>query len=76
MAPEEFIQSMLLLALSVLVVMVSVTARRRRSFEPQASQDRIFRCDTSSCRYVYTDDADVDRSRCPQCGRMNGHVSF
>ncbi len=47
---------------------------RRRRFEPGPSQDRVFRC--SNCGYVYTDDPDVDRSRCAQCGRMNDAVQF
>ena len=76
MAPREFILSFLLLALAALAALVWIARRRRRSFEPHASLDRVFRCETDSCHYVYTDDADVDRSRCPQCGRMNGSVSF
>jgi DNA-directed RNA polymerase subunit RPC12/RpoP len=47
---------------------------RRRRFEPGPSEDRIFRC--SRCGYVYTDDADVDRSRCAQCGRLNDAIQF
>ena len=47
---------------------------RRKRFEPTPSQDNIFRCET--CAFVYTDDADVDRSRCPQCGKMNDVFNF
>jgi predicted Zn-ribbon and HTH transcriptional regulator len=47
---------------------------RRRHFEPTASEDRIFRC--QKCGYVYTDDPDVDRSRCSQCGRLNDAIEF
>jgi len=47
---------------------------RRRRFEPMPSEDRIFRC--GRCGYVYTDDADVDRSRCSQCGQMNQAIQF
>jgi predicted Zn-ribbon and HTH transcriptional regulator len=47
---------------------------RRRSFEPAPSKDRIFRC--GQCGYVYTDDADVDRSRCSQCGQTNDAIQF
>jgi hypothetical protein len=47
---------------------------RRRRFEPTPSEDRIFRC--GRCGYVYTDDPDVDRSRCSQCGRMNDAIRF
>jgi len=47
---------------------------RRRSFEPTPSEDRIFRC--GRCGYVYTDDPDVDRSRCSQCGQTNKPIEF
>jgi len=47
---------------------------RRRRFDPSASEDRIFRCE--KCGYVYTDDPDVDRSRCSQCGRLNEAIQF
>ncbi len=47
---------------------------RRRRFEPTASEDTIFRC--GRCGYVYTDDPDVDRSRCSQCGQMNEAIRF
>ena len=47
---------------------------RRRRFEPTPSEDRIFRC--RRCGYVYTDDPDVDRSRCSQCGQMNEPIQF
>lgn len=48
--------------------------RRTRSFEPTASNDRVFRC--TKCGFVYTDDADVDRSRCSQCGKSNEAIKF
>jgi len=47
---------------------------RRRRFKPAAVEDRIFRC--VNCGYVYTDDPDVDRSRCTQCGRLNEPIKF
>ena len=47
---------------------------RRRSFDPSPSQDRIFRC--RKCGYVYTDDPDMVRSRCSQCGQMNDAIQF
>jgi rubrerythrin len=47
---------------------------RRRRFEPSPSKDRIFRC--QKCGYVYTDDPDVDRSRCSQCGQNNDAFEF
>ena len=50
------------------------TELRRRRFQPTPSEDRIFRC--RRCGYVYTDDPDVDRSRCSQCGQMNEAIVF
>jgi len=47
---------------------------RRRSFGPTSTEDHIFRCE--KCGYVYTDDSDVDRSRCPQCGTTNDVFNF
>jgi rubrerythrin len=47
---------------------------RRRRFKPPPSEDRVFRC--QSCGYVYTDDPDVDRSRCSQCGKLNEAIEF
>ena len=47
---------------------------RRRRFQPTASEDRIFRC--RRCGSLYTDDPDVDRSRCSQCGQMNEAIEF
>jgi len=50
------------------------SAHRARRFAPTQSEDSIFRC--PACSSVYTDDADVDLSRCPQCGRMNEPIRF
>ena len=47
---------------------------RRRSFEPTPSEDHIVRCD--KCGFVYTDDGDVERSRCSQCGTLNNLIKF
>jgi DNA-directed RNA polymerase subunit RPC12/RpoP len=47
---------------------------RRRRFRPAHGQDRIFRC--KNCGAVYTDDPDVDRSRCSQCGKLNEPIEF
>ena len=64
----------------VLVLLTGITGvgiyseLRRRRFEPSPSEDHIFRC--RRCGYVYTDDPDVDRSRCTQCGQMNKAIVF
>ncbi len=50
------------------------TELRRRRFQPTPTEDRIFRC--RNCGSVYTDDPDVDRSRCSQCGKMNEAIEF
>lgn len=64
----------LVATLGSLVVIVIYTELRQRRFKPMPSHDRIFRC--SKCGYVYTDDPDVDRSRCSQCGQLNEAIKF
>jgi protein-arginine kinase activator protein McsA len=61
----------LLAALSGLAIYSEVRGRR---FDLTSSEDRVFRC--QNCGLVYTDDADVDRSRCSQCGRVNDAIEF
>jgi len=61
----------LLAALSVLAIYSEIRSRR---FGPARKQDRIFRCER--CGSIYTDDADVDRSRCSQCGTLNEPFEF
>jgi protein-arginine kinase activator protein McsA len=62
------------LMLGALVALDIYSEMRRRRFGPTHSDDRIFRC--KNCGYVYTDDADVDRSRCTQCGKLNEPIVF
>lgn len=50
------------------------TELRRRQFRPAPSDDRIFKCE--SCGLVYTDDPDVERSRCSECGELNEAIEF
>jgi protein-arginine kinase activator protein McsA len=72
-------------AVSLIVIYVTVllgglislwaySEMRRHRFGPAHTEDRIFRC--GKCGFVYTDDADVDRSRCSQCGKMNEPIVF
>ena len=72
------VASLILTYVVVLLAALAGTAiyaeLRRRRFEPTASEDRIFRC--GRCGYVYTDDPDVDRSRCSQCAQMNEAIRF
>ncbi len=60
--------------LGALCVVGIYSEMRRRRFGPTHPEDRVFRC--SKCGFVYTDDADVDRSRCNQCGKLNEPIVF
>ena len=62
------------LLLGGLVALTIYSEMRRRRFRPSATEDRIFRCE--NCGLVYTDDLDVDRSRCSQCGKSNEAIQF
>ncbi len=74
MSSDHLILTYLLITLAALTGAAIYAEMRRRRFEPTASLDRIFRC--RRCGYVYTDDPDVDRSRCSQCGQMNDAIQF
>jgi protein-arginine kinase activator protein McsA len=62
------------LALGAICVVGVLSELRRRRFGPAHPEDRVFRC--LKCGNVYTDDADVERSRCSQCGKLNEPVVF
>ncbi|MFM2082534.1 MAG: hypothetical protein RL380_1225 [Verrucomicrobiota bacterium] len=74
MAADTLIFTYVITLLTALFAIVVYSERRARSFTPTASRDRVFRC--GKCTFVYTDDADVERSRCPQCGKTNDAVKF
>ncbi len=74
MSIEHLLLLYTLTTLGIIALVALLTELRGRSFNPRPSEDRVFRCD--DCSYVYTDDADVDRSRCPQCGTFNDAVRF
>jgi protein-arginine kinase activator protein McsA len=74
MSTAAFIEIYVALALGVICVIGIYSEMRRRRFGPTHSEDRIFRC--AKCGFVYTDDADVDRSRCAQCGKLNEPIVF
>jgi len=74
MSIANLIFTYVLILLSAIAAAGIYSEFRRRRFEPTPSEDRIFRC--GRCGYVYTDDADVDRSRCSQCGQMNEAILF
>lgn len=67
-----FIYVVSLLALLCLAAIYSEIRSRR--FHPTEIHDHVFRCE--KCGLVYTDDADVGRSRCSQCGAMNDAIEF
>ena len=72
------IESLIFWYVAVLLAALSGVAiyyeQRSRRFAPTHSEDRIFRCE--KCGFVYTDDADVDRSRCSLCGQLNEAIRF
>jgi hypothetical protein len=74
MSTANLILGYVLLTLGGITVAGVFSELRRRSFDPAPSRDRIFRC--RKCGYVYTDDPDVDRSRCSQCGQSNDAIKF
>ena len=74
MGISKLLLGYLLVLLGALTAAIIYTELRQRRFKPTPSQDRIFRC--TKCGSVYTDDPDVDRSRCPQCGCMNEMITF
>jgi hypothetical protein len=74
MSPQALILTYVVVLLAGLTGVAIYAELRRRRFEPTASEDHIFRC--RRCGYVYTDDPDVDRSRCSQCGQMNEAIEF
>ena len=74
MSPALLILTYVVVLLGGLAALAVYSEFRRRRFGPTPSNDRIFRC--SKCGYVYTDDPDVDRSRCSQCGQMNEAIEF
>lgn len=62
------------LTLGVICAVGLLSEFQRRHFGPAHPEDRVFRC--RKCGLVYTDDADVDRSRCSQCGKLNDPIEF
>jgi rubrerythrin len=74
MSISAIIEIYVALALFTLCGIGIYSEMRRRRFRPTHSEDRIFRC--KKCGYVYTDDPDVDRSRCIQCGKLNEPIVF
>ena len=71
---DLIIAAYVILLLGALFVLAAYDWQRQRRFGPTPSADRIFKC--GKCGFVYTDDPDVDRSRCSQCGTLNEAIRF
>ena len=74
MSTSVLIFAYVAILLAALCALTIYSEMRRRRFRPATNEDRIFRCD--KCGQVYTDDPDVDRSRCSQCGKPNEAIQF
>ncbi len=74
MSVPELILTYVVVLLGGVGAAAILSEMRRRRFTAAPPEDRIFRCE--HCGYVYTDDPDVDRSRCSQCGTMNQAIQF
>ena len=74
MPVDALLAAYVILLLGALAFMALYTELRQRRFGPTPSADRIFKC--GRCNLVYTDDPDVDRSRCSQCGTLNEAIRF
>ena len=74
MSIETLLFGYVLALLAALSGVAIFTDQRQRRFGPTPSEDRIFRCE--KCGFIYTDDGDVDRSRCSQCGVLNEAIRF
>ncbi len=74
MSPDSLILAYVVSLLAALSGLAIYSEVRSRRFDLTSSEDRVFRC--QNCGLVYTDDSDVDRSRCSQCGRTNDAIQF
>lgn len=74
MTADALIFTYLVSLLAGLFTLAVYSEMRRKRFGPAVEADRIFRC--AKCGLVYTDDADVERSRCSQCGSLNEAINF
>ena len=74
MTPDALLFSYVVILLAAVSAVALYSERRQRWFGPRPSDDHVFRC--VKCGYVYTDDPDVERSRCAQCGKLNEAIEF
>ena len=73
-SPDILLLGYVVVFLAAVLGLALYYEQRQKRFGPTPSEDRIFRC--QKCGFVYTDDADVDRSRCPHCGTLNEAIRF
>ena len=73
-SPDMLLLGYVVVFLAAVLGLALYYEQRQKRFGPTPSEDRIFRC--QKCGFVYTDDADVDRSRCPHCGTLNEAIRF
>ena len=74
MSIDLLITAYVVVLLAALSCIALYSEQRQKRFGPTPSEDHIFRCE--KCGFVYTDDADVDRSRCSQCGMLNESIKY
>jgi predicted Zn-ribbon and HTH transcriptional regulator len=74
MPAETFIALWVVACLGALLALAIGSEFRRRRVRVEVSEDQVFRC--GKCGAVYTDDPEVERSRCPQCGKTNEAFEF
>ena len=74
MTTDALLSGYVVFSLAVIGCLAMYSAHRQKRFGPTPSDDRIFRCE--KCGFLYTDDPDVDRSRCSQCGKANDAIQF
>ncbi len=74
MTADVMFAAYVVITMGTLTGLAAYEEQRQKRFGPAPSEDRIFRCE--NCGFLYTDDADVDRSRCPQCGTLNESIKF
>ena len=74
MTPDQLIWVYVFAGMLGLSGVAVMSAIHRKRFDPEPTSDHIYRC--TQCAMVYTDDVDVELSKCPQCGEMNEPMQY
>ncbi len=74
MPPEDYVGWVAAGAFAVFALLLLSDEFRQRRIRAAERTDTVFRC--RRCAMVYTDDPEVARSRCPQCGTTNEAFQF